>query len=533
MVDEDRNVAKKKSTHGRRNVLLVILAFVAGLIIAGLIAAQYAMHHAGPMLRARVIQALSQRFDSQVQLGEFNVSVLHGLDVEGKNLSLRSNLDPGLPPQIQVRQFSFHTGLLDVFRSPLHIGLVRLHGLQLMIPPKGKRSAMPKSKKSRGKISILIDTIVCNDATLTIMTDRPNKLPLQFQIHALTLTRVGNNKPMHFVAQLVNPRPVGAIASSGNFGPWNANRPAETPVSGTYSFTHADLSTTHGIAGMLSSTGKYSGKLDTITVDGITDTPDFSVNVSGHKVDLTTQFHAIVNGTNGNTYLQPVKAQFLHTHITANGDVVRDLKQNGHDIHLNVTIDKGRVEDLLWLGVKTGPPVMTGNVQLRTKFYLPPGRQPVNRKLRLQGTFAVENVLFSNAAIQKKVDQLSLRSRSRAAEAKDMDSETGVQLPGQQDVRANMHGVFELGDGKLELPQLVCTVPGVEIRLAGVYALDGREFDFAGRARMQAPVSGIVGGWKGKLLKPLDSFFSKTGAGTDVPIRITGTSSNPHFRLNY
>ncbi len=533
MVDEDQNVAEKKSTHRRRNALLAILAFVAGLIVAGLIAAQYAMHHAGPMLRARVIRTLSQRFNSQAQLGEFNVSVAHGLDVEGKNLSLRSNLNPGLPPQIQVREFTFHTGLLDVFRLPLHIGLVQIHGLALTIPPKGQRSSMQKSKKSRRKISFLIDTIVCNDATLTIMTDRPNKVPLQFDIHALRLTRVDSGHPMHFVAQLINPKPVGAIASSGNFGPWNADQPAETPVNGTYSFTHADLSTTRGIAGMLSSTGKYSGKLDTITVDGITDTPDFSVDVSGHKVDLTTQFHAIVNGTNGNTYLQPVKAQFLHTHITATGDVVRDLKQNGHDIHLKMSIDKGRVEDLLWLGVKTDPPVMAGNVQLQAKFYLPPGKEPVNQKLQMQGTFAVGKVSFNNAVIQKKMDQLSLRSRGRAPEAKDMDNETGVQLPGQQDVQANMHGVFELGGGKLELPQLVCTVPGAEVRLAGVYTLDGREFDFSGRARMQAPVSGIVGGWKGKLLKPLDSFFSKNGAGTEIPIRITGTSSNPHFRLNY
>ena len=75
--------------------------------------------------------------------------------------------------------------------------------------------------------------------------------------------------------------------------------------------------------------GNYSGQLDTITVDGTTDTPDFSIDVSGHKVDLTTQFHAIVNGTNGNTYLQPVKAHFLHTDITATGDVVRARASRG------------------------------------------------------------------------------------------------------------------------------------------------------------------------------------------------------------
>ncbi|MGC1872802.1 MAG: AsmA-like C-terminal region-containing protein [Acidobacteriaceae bacterium] len=532
-MEKDPNVPKRKNPHRRRNIVFVILAFVVGLIVAGLIAAQYAIHHAEPMLRARVIQTLSRRFDSQVQLGKFDVSVLHGLNVEGKNLSLRSNLDPSLPPQIQVDQFSFHTPLLDVFRSPMHIGLVQLHGLQIMIPPKGQRSAMPKSKKSQGKISIFIDKIVCDQTTLTIMTDKPNKVPLEFQIHALTLTRVGSKKPMHFVAQLVNPKPLGNIATSGNFGPWNADEPSDTPVSGSYSFTHADLSTTHGIAGMLSSQGKYSGQLDTINVDGTTDTPDFSVDVSGHKVDLTTQFHAIVNGTNGNTYLQPVKAHFLHTDITATGEVVRAQGQPGHDIRLDVTINKGRIEDLLELGVKTEPPVMTGNVQLKTKFDLPPGSQPVNQKLQLNGTFSVENISFTNDKIQKKMDQLSLRSRGKAAEAKDMDNETGVQLPGQEDVQANMHGDFDLADGKLRLPKLVCTVPGAEIQLAGVYTLDGREFDFTGHARMQASVSSIVGGWKGKLLTPLDPFFSKNGAGTEIPIKITGTNANPHFGLNF
>ncbi len=532
-MEQDPNVPKRKNVHRRRNILLVILAVVVGLLIAGLTAAQYAIHHAEPMLRARVIETLSQRFNSHVELGEFSVSVLHGLNVEGKNLSLRSNLDPSLPPQIQVGQFSFHTRLLNVFQSPMHIGLVHLHGLQIMIPPKGQRSAVPKRKKSYPKISLLIDKIVCDTTTLTIMTDKPNKVPLQFQIHALTLTRVGSRKPMHFVAQLINPKPLGNIATTGNFGPWNADEPSDTPVSGSYSFTHADLSTTKGIAGMLSSQGKFSGQLDTITVDGTTDTPDFSIDVSGHKVHLTTQFHAIVNGMNGNTYLQPVNAHFLHTHITATGDVVRAQNQPGHDIHLDVRVNKGRIEDLLRLGVRTDPPVMKGNVQLKTKLYLPPGNQPVNQKLQLSGSFAAQNISFTNKKIQKKMDQLSLRSRGKAADANDMDNETGVQLPGQQDVQAKMNGVFDLADGKLGLPKLVCTVPGAEIRLAGVYTLDGREFDFTGHARMQASVSSIVGGWKGKLLTPLNSVFSKNGAGTEIPIKITGTNANPHLGLNY
>ena len=96
-----------------------------------------------------------------------------------------------------------------------------------------------------------------------------------------------------------------------------------------------------------------------------------------------------------------------------------------------------------------------------------------------------------------------------------------------------MHGVFALADGRLTLAELVCTVPGAEIQLAGVYTLDGREFNFTGHARMQASVSGIVGGWKGKLLTPLDPFFAKHGAGTEIPIKITGTNADPHFGLNF
>jgi hypothetical protein len=39
-------------------------------------------------------------------------------------------------------------------------------------------------------------------------------------------------------------------------------------------------------------------------------------------------------------------------------------------------------------------------------------------------------------------------------------------------------------------------------------------------------------GWKSLLLKPIDPFFSKDGAGTEIPIRITGTQSEPHFGLD-
>ncbi len=530
MISDQKFSSRKPRVSRRLKVLLVLLA-IAGVSV--LIAVEYALRHAEPILRARVIQTLSTRFNSQVQLSEFKVTLHPGLVVEGKGLSLRSNLYPTLPPQISIAEFSFHTGILAMFRSPMRIGSVALSGLVIKVPPKGKRAAMPKTKKGHAKIKIVIDRIVCSDALLVMMTEDPAKTPLQFQIHALTLRRVGSGKPMEFDAQLVNPKPIGDIASHGVFGPWNADRPHDTPVNGTYSFTNADLSTTKGISGILSSKGSFSGPLDTLSVDGETDTPDFSVDVSGHKLALHTDFHAIVDGTNGNTYLQPVHARFLHTSLVADGQVVRAQSGKGHDIHLNVLIQKGRIEDLLWMGAKTAPPVMTGSMQLKTRFDLPAGPASVSRRLGLQGMFAIDGATFTNLQIQKRVDELSLRSQGHAGEAKQLSrQQTSASAPPPK-TPAGMSGKFSLASQTLTLPQLVCKVPGAQITLAGTYTLDGKQFDFTGHARMDASISSMVGGWKGAMLKPADRLFARHGAGTEVPIKITGTKSDPHFGLNF
>ena len=50
---------------------------------------------------------------------------------------------------------------------------------------------------------------------------------------------------------------------------------------------------------MLSSIGKYEGYLERIDVTGQTETPDFSIDLAGQKVPLSTRFHAIVDGTTG------------------------------------------------------------------------------------------------------------------------------------------------------------------------------------------------------------------------------------------
>jgi hypothetical protein len=167
---------------------------------------------------------------------------------------------------------------------------------------------------------------------------------------------------------------------------------------------------------------------------------------------------------------------------------------------------------------------MTGAAELRTKFDLPPGQAEFTDRLRLEGTFHISGAHFTNEKVQSKVDTLSLRSRGQPKEAKDDIRE---------DVFSEMNGIFKLSDGLLSFPRLHYEVPGTKVDLKGKYSLDGNEFDFHGKARMEAKLSHMVTGWKSVLLKPVDPFFSKHGAGTEVPVKITGTKSAPHFGLDF
>jgi hypothetical protein len=75
-------------------------------------------------------------------------------------------------------------------------------------------------------------------------------------------------------------------------------------------------------------------------------------------------------------------------------------------------------------------------------------------------------------------------------------------------------------------------VPGAEIDVAGKYGVEGGTLDFQGKAKMQATISQMVGGWKGFLLKPADRLFKKDGAGTEVAIHINGTREDPKFGVD-
>jgi hypothetical protein len=379
-----------------------------------------------------------------------------------------------------------------------------------------------------------VETMECTNARLVLETSNPGKLPLEFAITHFKLTNIASGGRMGFDAELTNPKPVGTIHSTGSFGPWLTEDPGETPIVGDYRFEHADLASFKGIAGILTSTGHYQGTLRHLTVDGVANVPDFRLTHFGNALALDTRFHARVDGTNGDTWLEPVDATLAHSHFTAQGPIVRVIATEpgkpphsvGHDITLTVNVDRARIEDFLQLASspRRTTPLLTGAVTMKTRLHIPPGPEPVHLRLRLDGQFKLDQTLFASEKIQGRIRQLSLRGQGRPKDVKTTD-------PGS--IGSTMQGDFKMAGGAITLPNLVYTVPGATIDLKGTYGLDGGTLDFTGKAKMQATVSQMVGGWVGALLKPADRFLKKDGAGTEVPIRIQGTREQPKFGIDF
>jgi AsmA-like C-terminal region len=525
-VSEDEPDGQQNKRRHRRWLVLFLLLLVPIIILGVVVGVVF--DRAEPILRAEVIETLSTRFKSKVELDTFQVSALHGLQVSGSGLRIFGETDPEssqpIQPVIAVREFQFRTGIWNLLYPPVHVTTVYVEGLVLNLPPKEKRAQMKNVVPKGGKIGIVVDSMVADTAQLIINTDKPGKLPLVFDIQSLKMTRVGSNEPMHFEADLINPKPVGNIHSSGSFGPWQPDSPRDTPIQGTYSFSQADLSTIKGIGGILSSTGKYAGALDDIVVDGTTDTPDFSIAICGKPVPLHTDFHAVVDGTSGDTYLQPLHAKLGDSRLQATGSILRTKEPQGHQVKLDVVMEHGKIEDLLKLAVRKDPPFMTGSVELKTKFDLPPGEPDIADRLRLAGTFQMAKAEFTNPEIQDKVDALSMRSQGKPKL---------IEKNSSDNVDSEFNGTFRLLEGVLSFSQLQYQVPGAQLNLTGNYNLDGNQFDFRGKVRLNAKLSQMVSGWKSILLKPVDPFFHKNGAGTEVPVKVTGTKSELHFGTDF
>lgn len=509
----------------RRWLRITLYTAAAAFIIVASVAAWLAVRFQ-PVARQYFISTLQKRYHSDIELGDLQISLYPTVRASGENLVFWFQGRHDRPPLVQIRRFSFEASFLNFFRTPKHINHLRLEGLQIHIPPRSETEtvnpASAKPSSGMNTTAFVLDAVDADGALLEVAANDPAKNPLTFDIKRLTLRTVGVARPMAFHAELTNPKPPGLIQSDGRFGPWNAAKPAETPLYGNYTLRDADLSVFKGIKGKLSSDGLYNGLLGSLEVQGTTEVPDFALTIGGHAMRLHTDFNATVDGTNGNTVLHPVHARLGETGFDVSGSIERNALETHKTILLDAKTTKGtaaRIEDFLRLAVKSQNPPMTGGIRFDTKVKIPPGSTEVIDRLQLDGTFGLDGVRFTSRDVQEKIDGLSHRAEGDPKDHEDK-------------VTADFSGVFHLRGGQLSLPELQFTVPGAHVSMHGSYALRNGALNFDGTAKMDATISQMTTGIKSKLLRPFDRFFSRDGAGTVLPIEIRGTRGEPSFRLD-
>ena len=505
---------------------------VAGFVLAGRIE---------PYARAQAVEYLSRHFDSDVRMDALHLRVPEfsplrllltrrwgtSARIEGEGLYLKKH-GSGTTPMISIRKFTGEVELDSLFHPPIVVSRLTADGMEVQIPPRSARTAPAANVERAGaqedagaaKPEIVIQSIDVQHAALTIMPRDSRKIPLRFEIETLHMQSGGASAAMLFDAALHNPKPPGEIHAAGQFGPWLTPDPGDTPLNGNYTFEGADLSVFNGIAGTLHSTGRFQGRLSALTVRGQASVPNFRLRRAGNPMPLTARFDALVDGTNGNTTLQPVAATLGSTYFTARGGIIKHEANQPRAISLDIDMPNGNLRDVLRLCMNQEP-FMDGRLKLRTKMDIPPLAGKVREKLILDGNFQLLEGRFHHSTIQNQLDGLSRRAQGNP---ENQEKEQAI---------ANMAGTFHLEDAWLRFRELSFGIPGARLDMAGDYSLDTDTVDFAGTAKLQATVSQMVTGWKRILLKPVDRFFEKEGAGTFLRIRVSGTSKSPHFGLNF
>lgn len=490
-------------------------------------------------LRDRIVTTLSARLNSDVELGDLHLRVFPRLRAEGSKLIVRERGRQDVPPLISIDTFHVDADLAGLMRK--RVAHVQLDGLNIQIPPGDEQddardnahdaaadepkpagtSGNAKSDPTSIERSVVIDRLDADDAKLVILRRKQDRPPKVWDIHRLTMRNVGADQAMPFDATLTNAIPPGEIKTSGRFGPWVTDDEGETPLEGSFTFDHADLSVFEGISGILSSKGTFSGSLARIDVKGETVTPDFTIKVGGHPFALRTKYHSIVDGTNGDTRLERIDASFLNSSLVAKGAVVDEPGHvKGRPVYLDIQMDQARIEDVMRMAVPTPKPPMVGALKLTTKFFLPPGKSDVSERLALDGRFSITEARFANYDVQGKIRELSHRGRGQNPEAP------------KQPVASNFAGRFKLGNGALALPDLTFDVPGAKVQLAGQYGLKHETIDFKGELLLDAKISETTTGFKSLMLKAVDPLFKRDGGGSSIPIKIEGQRKEPKFGLD-
>lgn len=502
----------------------VLVPIVLGLLFAIEIAI-LATHW--PFTRPKVIRSLSQQAEGPVTIQEFHETFFPRPGCEARGVVIRHGEDPSEPPIVTVETLKVKASYASLLTFSRNLDEIDTEGMHIRVPKRRKEAseadranaggAEKESSDSSAAPSIAMHRFIADRATLEFAASDPSGQPFVIEVHHMQLSPASAAKSMAWQATLHIPEPSGEVAAGGRFGPWKRSDPYQTPVSGTYQLSHAKLGVFNGVAGDLSSEGRFDGAIDHLEVSGKASAADFEISAARHAVPIHASFQAVVDGRSGDVALDSIEASFLHTTVFSHGRVASPSEGATKEFTADLAVNRGRIQDLLYL-VNGGPPDLTGVVSLRFHVTLPPRNEAFLKELRLTGEFGIGDARFRNPPTQEGLERISANAYH------------GDDDPAS--VVSDLRGRVSAANGVAMLRDIAFHVPGASALMNGTYQLMTHRIDLEGKVHLEENLSRTTTGIKSFLLKALDPFFHKRKHLSVVPVRIHGVAGHTSISLN-
>jgi hypothetical protein len=500
-------------------------AWIGALIVCGgVVAAVVLLLTHWPLTKDAIAHDLEKTLGMRVEIGTFHRSYFPPGCVAERVMVADGRSQR---PLVTIQKLEVRASYAGMLSTPKRIPRLTLGGMRVVFPSNrpGALGGLLKGGKSKSGNSLVISTIEVRNAALEFDSDQPGGNPYRLSIVSLDLRNVGSGAPIAYRTRLINSVPPGAIKSEGRIGPWSSGNPGAMMVSGSFTYEHVNLGVFRGISGTLNARGKFNGRLDRIATEGNLEVADFHVSGSGHNVPLRTSFHAVVNGTNGDTTLEPADARLLGSEVVVRGPIASRSQASGKTATFVLAVPSGRIQDFLLLFLKDKIPPMDGEMRLRANVVWPPGPLPFIRKLRLDGDFGIDHSHFKPATgLQKGIDRLS---GSAQGESKQEEKEGAPIAP------AEVHGHVSLRDGVATLSNVSFRFTGAEARIAGTYNLVNQRVNLRGTLVTSGHLSATTSGIKAVLAKLIAPLFKKGHSVKSVPFKVTGVHGNASISIDW
>ena len=494
---------------------LVVLALVVALLgtVLAILIPRW------PYSESMLVPAIQDGFQANVKIERFRRFYFPHPGCAAEFVTLtRPGKDPSAAPLVTLQKMIVVGRYSDFLFRPHHLGDIKLDGLYVRVPPRQENAPVRWQNEGSQLAKISIGSVTANGAVLEIAAGNRAE-PLKFEIHYLRVDHIAAQQPMSYQLTMGISEPPGEVESSGTFGPWQSGAIGKIALHGTAKLTDGKLDKYPGIGGTVNSEEHFSGTLQQIDIRGEARCEDFQLKKARHPMTLSSQFRLLVDGTSGEVQLPEVEAKIGKSVAQFHGRIAKSEQSGRRETSLDILMERGRVEDVLWLFNEEPHAAMRGAAYYKGHVLAPQFGPEFLKSLEMQGRFEITDAHFSGET-QQKVNELSWRAQGKKIKDSEEPPEVTVDTLSSEVVMNN--GVAHLSNADFE-------VPGAEARMHGNYSFLTHAINLHGDLRTEAKISQDSSGIKSVLLKPLDPLFRKKHAGAQIPVVMNGPIKHPHF----